>query len=133
MDSLKVGSGLPVESANMTAIKEAFRAFSEDGVNAGVEALLRCAHEDCVFRPFSAGSTALHGHDEVRAHFRRAQASGGSSVVRPKRFEENGDEIVVTGSIRVLRQGGGFAESQVRWIYTFRDGLVQEAHWGPRA
>ena len=69
----------------------------------------------------------------MRAHFRRAQASGGSSVVRAKRFEENGDEIVVTGSIRVLRPGGGFAESQVRWVYTFRDGLVQEAHWGPRA
>ena len=133
MDSLKVGSGLPLESANLLAIKEAFRAFTEDGVNAGVEALLSCAHEDCVFRPFSTGAPELHGHAEVRAHFRRAAQTGGTIEVRPKRFEENGDEVVVSGSIRVLRPGGGFAESQIRWIYTFRDGLVEEAHWGPRA
>ena len=133
MDSLKVGSGLPLESANLLAIKEAFRAFTEDGVDAGVEALLSCAHEDCVFRPFSAGAPELHGHAKVRAHFRRAAQAGGTIEVRPQRFEENGDEVVVSGSIRVLRPGGGFAESQIRWIYTFRDGLVQEAHWGPRA
>ncbi len=133
MDSLKVGSGLPLESANLLAIKEAFRAFTEDGVDAGVEALLSCAHEDCVFRPFSAGAPELHGHAEVRAHFRRAAQASGTIEVRPQRFEENGDEVVVSGSIRVLRPGGGFAESQIRWIYTFRDGLVEEAHWGPRA
>jgi hypothetical protein len=32
----------------------------------------------------------------------------------------------------VMRREGSFAESQVRWIYRFRDGLVEEARWRPR-
>ena len=81
MDSLKVdsinvdsdGQGLdgpakslgptsrPSESANLGAIREAFRAFSEDGVTAGVDALLSHAHEDCQFRPYTAGEKVLKG------------------------------------------------------------------------
>jgi hypothetical protein len=38
----------------------------------------------------------------------------------------------VHGSLRVVRPTAGFAESQVTWTYRFRDGLLQEAGWGPR-
>lgn len=125
-------NGSPVESANLRAIKRAFTAFMESGTGAGVDALLRVAHDDCVFRPYSAGGRELCGHNEVRAYFRDAAAAGTSIRVTARSFEERGDEVIVSGSTRVGRPGGGFAESQICWIYRFRDGLVEEASWGPR-
>ena len=127
-----VSAAVPPESANMRAIRQAFEAFTQEGVAAGVEALLSCAHDDCVFRPYIAGEKTLHGRDEVRAFFREAVAAGTEMTVRPQTFDDNGDEIVVSGSVRLVRPTGGFAESQIRWIYRFRDGLVAEATWGPR-
>lgn len=118
--------------ANLRAVKEAFRVFTDEGATAGVEALLRICHEDCRFSPPSSEGRVLEGHDEIRAYFSEALAAGTSVSVRPRTFEENGDEVVVSGSTRVMRPGGSFAERQIRWIYRFRDGLVEEAGWLPR-
>jgi ketosteroid isomerase-like protein len=136
MDSTLIvasSGGTAFDSPGMRAIKGAFQAFTEQGPQAGVEALLRAAHEDCLFRPYSAGGQVLSGHAEVRRFFAEAAVSGTQTHVRALGFEEHGDSIVVTGSVRVTRASGGFAESQVRWVYRFRDGLVAEASWGPRA
>lgn len=125
-------NGSVVDSANMRVIKEAFRAFTEDGIQAGVDSLLSSSHEDAVFSPYLAGGQLLRGRREAREFFRQSIEAGGSMSVRAQSFEEHGDEIVVSGSVRVLHAGGGFAESQVRWTYRFRDGMVAEARWGPR-
>jgi ketosteroid isomerase-like protein len=120
------------ESANLLAIREAFRASVDDGFEAGLETLLRHAHQDCAIRPYIGGDQVLHGHAEVRAYYRAAIAAGTQMRLNPKSFEESGDEVVVNGSVRVARPSGGFSESQISWIYRFRDGLVAEASWGPR-
>ena len=119
------------DSINMRAVKTAFRAFAEDGVEAGVEYLLGHAHQDCEFRPYSDENRTLRGHDEVRAFVRDALASGGMTV-RATSFRETGDMVVVNGTLRVMRPTGGLAESQISWTYQFRDGLVQEASGHPR-
>jgi ketosteroid isomerase-like protein len=128
LDSLDREPDLP----EVQAIREAFRAFNDGGVGSGIEALLRISHENCRLRPPSAEGRVLLGHDEARAFFSEATASGKSLSVHPRTFEAHGDEVVVSGSMRVARPGSGFAESQVRWVYRFRDGLVEEASWGPR-
>jgi ketosteroid isomerase-like protein len=120
------------EASNLQVIKHCFVAFSEGGVEAGMEALLAHSHEDCVFRPYSAAGQVLHGREEARAFFREALAAGTSFSIRPQSFEEHGDEVVVNGTLRVVRPEGGFSESQIRWTYRFREGLVEEARWDPR-
>lgn len=120
------------DSPNMRVVKEAFRAFTEDGVEAGVEALLRHAHRRTEFRPYSAAGDVLRGPDEVRAFFRERMAEGQQMTLRPASFEEAGDEVAVNGSLRMVRPGGGFSESQIRWTYRFRAGVLEEARWGPR-
>jgi ketosteroid isomerase-like protein len=122
----------PADSPNMRTVKEAFRAFTEEGVEAGVESLLGHAHEDTEFRPYSAAGHVLRGPGEVRAFFRARLEEGNQITLRPASFEEVGDEVVVHGSLRTVRPTGGFAESQISWTYRFRDGLLEEAHWGPR-
>ena len=120
-----------VDSPNMLAIKEAFRASVEDGFEAGLEALLRLSHADCEFHPY-IGDHTLRGHEAIRAYYRDAIAAGTDMRLRPTHFHEVGDEVVVDGTIRVGRPTGGFSESQISWVYRFRDGRLAAAGWGPR-
>jgi ketosteroid isomerase-like protein len=135
MDSL-AASAAPendrTESANLLAIKEAFRTTLEDGFEAGLEALLQRAAEDIAFRPYIASDRVLHGQDEVRAYYREAIAAGTEMRLKATSFHESGDEVVVNGTMRVARPTGGFSESQISWTYRFRDGLLADAAWGPR-
>ncbi len=117
----------------MQAVKDAFKAFTDAGAEAGVEALLAISHVDCRFRPPSADGRVLDGHDELRAYYREVAEAGTSVSVRPRSFkEEQRDEVVVSGSIRIVHPDASFAERQMRWIYRFREGLVEEADWSPR-
>jgi ketosteroid isomerase-like protein len=124
-------SGLQ-ESQNLQTIKAAFRASVDQGFEAGLEALLEVAHDDCEFRPYIAAGEVIRGHDEIRAYYQEAIAAGTDMRMRPTSFEEVGDRVVVNGSMRVGRPSGGFAESQISWTYRFRDGLLAEAGWSPR-
>jgi ketosteroid isomerase-like protein len=135
MDSLVARPAPPndhAESPNLQTIKHAFRASVDEGFEAGLEALLNQAHEDCEFRPYIAGGRVLRGPDEVRRYYGEAIAAGKQMRLNPTSFDEHGDEIVVHGSIRVARPSGGFAETQISWIYRFRDGRLAAAGWSPR-
>jgi len=124
----------PADSPKLKVVKESFRAFVEEGIEASMEALLRHSHEGTEFRPYSASGRVLRGAGELREFF-NAQAADGTEVsLRLGDIWERGDEVVASGSLRLRRPTGGFAESQVCWIYRFReDGLLDEAHWGPRS
>jgi ketosteroid isomerase-like protein len=120
------------ESPNLEIIKAAFRTTVDQGIEAGLEALLEVAHDDCEFRPYIAAGEVIRGHDEIRAYYREAIAAGTDMRMRPTSFKEVEDRVVVNGSMRVGRPSGGFAESQITWTYRFRDGRLAEAGWGPR-
>jgi ketosteroid isomerase-like protein len=121
-----------LDSSNLESIKTAFRVSVDQGFVAGLEALLAIAHENCEFRPYTAGERVLRGHDEIRAFYREAAEAGTEMKMRPAAFREDGDRVVVDGSMRVVRASGGFSESQISWTYRFRDGRLTEAGWGPR-
>jgi ketosteroid isomerase-like protein len=122
----------PSESAQLLIIKQAFRASVDDGFEAGLEALLSSAHEDCEFRPYLGNDRVIRGHDEVRRYYAEAIASGTHMRLNPTSFHEEGDAVVVHGSIRVARPSGGFSETQISWTYRFRDGRLASAGWQPR-
>jgi ketosteroid isomerase-like protein len=123
--------GAHPDSANLESIKTAFRVSADQGFVAGLEALLAIATEDCEFRPYTA-DRVLCGHDEIRAFYRAAADSGTDMKLKAARFREDGDRVVVDGTMRVVRPTGGFSESQICWTYRFRDGRLAEAGWGPR-
>lgn len=120
------------DSANLRAVREAFRASVDQGFEAGLEVLLNAAHEDCEFRPYIATDQVLVGHHAIRRYYGEAIAAGTEMRLNATSFQEVGDEVVVLGSIRVARPSGGFSESQISWIYRFRDGRLVAAGWSPR-
>jgi ketosteroid isomerase-like protein len=135
MDSMAgpVEPGLDrADSPNVQVVKETFEVLGEGGVEAAVEHLLRHSHDDVELAPYVGAGVVLRGPDEVRAFFRGQIEAGTVMTARPTSIEECGDEVVVNGSLRVVRSAGGFAESQISWTYRFRDGLLQEARGGPR-
>jgi hypothetical protein len=118
----------------MTIVKEAWDTVSECGLAAGFERLLRDSCEDVEMQPYSAGdSRVLRGPEEIRAFFREAEERGVSIKLRPRRFDEVDERVLVAGSIRVIRPDGSFAETMVRWTYAFRDGQLARLYWEPRA
>jgi ketosteroid isomerase-like protein len=122
----------PADSPNLRVVKSGFELLGEGGLEASIEHLLSHAHDDVEFCPYVAAGEVLRGPDEVRAFYRRQLEAGMSVTVRPSTFEECGDDVVVNGSLRVVRPSGGFAESQLSWTYRFRDGRLQEFRWSPR-
>jgi ketosteroid isomerase-like protein len=120
------------DSPNLRVVKDAFEVLGVGGLEAAVEHLLSHSHPDVEFSPYVAAGKVLRGPDEVRAFYRGQLEAGTALVPRPSSFEECGDEVIVNGSLRVIRPSGGFSESQLSWIYRFREGRLQEARWGPR-
>jgi hypothetical protein len=120
------------DSPNMRVIKGAFEAQDESGVEAAIEYLLSHSHPDVEFHPYVGAGRVLRGPAEVRSFYREQLDGGMSLVLRPTSFDESGDDVVVKGSLRIVRPAGGFAESQLSWTYRFREGLLQTARWGPR-
>jgi ketosteroid isomerase-like protein len=120
------------DSPNLKIIRAAFEASVEKGFVAGLEELLDHAREDCTFRPYIAAGEPLTGHDTIRAFYRAAMNDGTEMRLRAGTFREEGDTVIVNGTMRVGRPSGGFAESQISWTYKFEDGLLAEASWCPR-
>jgi ketosteroid isomerase-like protein len=135
MDSLAARTVLtdgPSESSNLRLIREAFDVSVTQGFLAGLEALLEVAREDCEFRPYIASGHIITGREAIRAFYRSAAAAGTEMRLRPMSFHEDGDSVIVNGTMRVARPSGGFSESQISWTYTFRDGQLAQVSWGPR-
>jgi ketosteroid isomerase-like protein len=124
---------LTLDSPNVATIKEVYRAMQEDGMGSGGEYLAAHVCEDARIRLYTTRNRVLHGRNEVRSFYEEAARAGTSVVLRPREFLDGGDKVTVVGSARVQRPEGGFAETQVRWTWRFRDGLIEEADWEPRA
>jgi hypothetical protein len=120
------------DSPNLRVVKDAIVLMEEDGLEAAIEHLLSHAHADVEFLSYLGEGRVLRGPEEVRAFYRGQLDAGTSLVLRPSTFEDCGDEVVVNGSLRVVRAAGGFSESQLSWTYRFRDGRLKEFRWGPR-
>jgi hypothetical protein len=127
---------------DLAAIEKVWERLEKEGVMAATEELMRISHEDVEFHSYIAHGAArpgdgevevMRGSKEVMTFFRNADENGVAIKARAKSFEVEGENIVVRGSMRVVRPEGSFAETNLRWTYHFRDGLIDEITWQPRA
>jgi hypothetical protein len=127
---------------DLAGVQRVYELMDAQGALAGIHHLLTFAHEDIEFRPYAgAGSGSfgagqhelLRGREAIREFFQTAVASGYKPQPRARSYEVTEDSVVVRGSIRLTRPDGSFAETKLLWNYHFRDGLVDEVGWEPRA
>jgi ketosteroid isomerase-like protein len=122
-----------MDSPNLRIVKELWDVLENQGVLASMEAMLEHAREDIELRPYLAGGQALRGTEEIREYIRQQRADGLVLRATPWNFEEDGDKVMVSGSLRVQRSDGSIADAQLRWTYTFREGRLTAAASRPLA
>ena len=129
-------------TTDLAGIRRVYERIAAEGMLAGLEDLLALCDEDVEFRPYAgAGPSSfgagrhelLHGREAVRDFFETSVQSGYRPQPRARSFEVTEDSVIVRGSIRLTRPDGSFAETKLSWTYHFRDGLVDEVGWEPRA
>jgi ketosteroid isomerase-like protein len=127
---------------DLAAIQRVWELLGASGPLVAMEELMRISHENVELRSYIARGAArpgeakdevIRGREAVVAFLRRATDEGVSVRARAQSFEVEGDSVVVRGSARVGRPDGSFAEAKLRWTYHFRDGLIDEINWQPRA
>lgn len=110
---------------NLDLARQVFRQFIENDFDSVVPLL----HPDVEAHPSLEGAPWLKGRDEVARWWATLASRDGEIEVRPLDFEARGDWVLVRGYLR-RRDGRTLSESQVHWLYEFRDGLVvrMESH-----
>jgi ketosteroid isomerase-like protein len=139
-DELAVNRPAP-PGPNLAAIQKVWEIFEASGPMAATEEVMRLSHENVELHSYIARGVAppgerdevIRGREEIRAFFSRTTEEGVSIKARARSFEVEGDSVIVRGSARVVRSDGSFAETKLRWTYRFRDGLIEEISWQPRA
>jgi hypothetical protein len=140
-DELAVNPSAP-PGPNLAAIQRVWETLEARGPLAAAEELMGISHEKVEMhsyiargaaRPGEAKDEVIRGREAVVAFMRRSSDEGVSVRARAQSFEVEGDSVVVRGSARVGRPDGSFAEAKLRWTYRFRDGLIEEISWQPRA
>lgn len=122
-----------MDSPNLQTVKGFWDVLESDGLLASMELMFEHCHEDVELRPYVGGGRVFRGIEQAREFFRQQQAEGATLHASPWSFEEVGDDVVVSGSIRVQRSDGSIADAQVRWTYTFRDSRVASVSSAPLA
>jgi ketosteroid isomerase-like protein len=110
---------------NLALARQAFDSFIEHDM----DSFLSVLHADVEAHPSIDGAPRLHGRDEVARWWSQFAELDGEIEVRPLDFEPRGDCVIVRGYLR-RREGRTLAESEVHWLYEFRDGLIvrMESH-----
>jgi len=126
---------------NLLAIQKVWEIFEASGPVAATEELMKISHENVEMRSYVARGVAppgeeadvVRGREEIIAFLRTTTNDGVTIKARARSFDLDGDTVAVRGSARVVRPDGSFAEAKLRWTYHFRDGLIDEINWEPRA
>jgi ketosteroid isomerase-like protein len=92
----------------------------------GLEAMLALVPDDVEWSPLSGGGVVLRGTDEVRDFWARQESEGHREQAVAYRFDEEGDCVLVSGSLRQFAPHG-WSDSQPLWGFFFRDGLLRRA------
>jgi ketosteroid isomerase-like protein len=92
----------------------------------GIDALLAMCDDDVEWAPHGAGDEPLHGSSAVREFFVGQAALGERRELTIYSIEELGDAVLATGALRRVCQGR-LTESQVAWVFQFRDGRLRSA------
>jgi ketosteroid isomerase-like protein len=95
-----------------------------------IEPLLKTSHPEIEWYPFSAqveGDVAYHGHEGLRQWWANLNATFEEFEASLDEVRDEGDVVVALGRLRARFRSGITLDTEVGWVFRFRDGL---AVWG---
>ena len=113
-------------SPEISIVQKLWGAFEAHGASGVIEQ----ADDDVDWSPAIARGRVLHGSKEALEFFADRDREGVTVQARPYRFEQHGDCVIVTGSLRI-REHGGFSETSRAWLFRFEKGRLKGAEQHP--
>jgi limonene-1,2-epoxide hydrolase len=117
-----MGQHVAIGGSEAEAVRELWTAFERNGL----QAMLELVPPDVEWAPVAAGERVLHGSDEIRAFWSQEEASGHREQAVAYRFEQDGDAVLVSGSLRQFA-AHGWSDSQPLWVFFFSNGQLRRA------
>ena len=115
---------IPSVDSQVDRIKELFAAYAAGGVRA----MAPFVDPEMELRPLTGEGKVYRGPaglDEYLADLAAREEEVEAEPVGD--FVEVGDCVVAPGRVRVRREAGSFADSQVTWVYRFEGGKLVQA------
>ena len=101
------------------------------GYNRGdIEPMLAIADPECEWYPFTArveGDEAYHGHEGLRQWWGNMAAAWDEITTSVEEVRDLGDAVLAFGRLHARFRSGINLDTEVAWLFRFRDGLVV---WG---
>ncbi len=108
------------ERDNVAAVRRMWDAFSLGGV----DAVLDVVDPDVEWSLFGTSGKVVRGHDGLRRYMEEVAARGDAIDAGAYTFEAAGDDAVIcSGHVR-FRTPSGMTDTQLHWLYRFRDGRL---------
>jgi ketosteroid isomerase-like protein len=109
---------------------EIFRNGMQAFLRGDIEPLLQTADPEIEWYPFSAqveGDVAYHGHEGVRQWWANLSGTFEEFEASLDEVRDEDDVVLALGHLRARFKSGITLDSEVGWVFRFRDGL---AVWG---
>jgi ketosteroid isomerase-like protein len=109
---------------------ELFHKGMEAFLRGDIEPLVETSHPEIEWYPFSSqveGDAPYHGHDGVREWWVNVNATFKEFEASIDQVRDVGDVVVALGRLRARFRSGITLDSEMGWVFRFRDGL---AVWG---
>jgi len=105
------------ERDKVVAVRRLWEAFAEGGV----DAVLEVCDPDVEWSLFGTDGQVVRGHDGLRNYMNEVAAHGDQIDADAYTYDPVGDDaVMVSGHVR-RRTPQGMTDTQLHWIYRFRD------------
>jgi ketosteroid isomerase-like protein len=108
------------ERDNVAAVRRMWEAFADGGL----DAVLELADPDVEWSLFGTSGQVLRGHEGLRRYMEEVAARGDEIDADAYTYEAVGENCVIcSGHVR-FRTASGMTDTQLHWLYRFRDGRL---------
>ena len=109
-----------MERENVAAVRRMWEAFAEGGL----DDVLDIVDPDVEWSLFGTGGEVVRGHEGLRDYLARRAAQGEEIDASVYDYEAiDDDQVLVSGHVR-FRSATGMSDTQLHWLYRFRDGRL---------
>jgi ketosteroid isomerase-like protein len=107
------------EGGNVERVRRLWEAWAHGGIDEVIEIV----DPDVDWRPYGGHGRVLHGAEELRGYMDEFRERGEDVEAEVYSYEAVGDAVLASGHVR-HRSARGLTDTQLHWLYRFRNGRL---------